>query len=585
MPIDALILVASILLLLGIASSKFSARLGMPVLVMFLGLGMLAGSEGLGGIAFEDYSLANAIGSLALAVILFSGGLGTPYKSLRAAWKPAGLLATVGVLLTAITTGLAASWILGIPWAQGLLLGSIVGSTDAAAVFSVLRSGGVHIRRRLADTLEVESGSNDPMAIFMTVGLIEVLSGRLPPGLGLLLMFVNQMVVGVGIGLLIGWFAVVAINHIHLATAGLYPILATAFGLLAFGLAAELGGSGFLAVYLAGMLIGNQRIVFQRGIMMFHDTAAWLGQIAMFIVLGLLSFPSRLLDVFVPGMAVAVVLVFIARPLAVALTLIPFRYSARERIFLAWVGLKGAVPITLATFPLIANIPSAAMIFDVVFFVVLVSAIVQGWSLPWVARWLKLEIPPRREPPVTLEISSLQNVEGDIVDYYVDSDSRAAGKMVKDLALPEEVVLALIVRQQHIMLPKGNSQLESGDHVIVVLRPQVRPLVDRLFARQHHDIAKVGLPTTLEFPLRGTIRVEELEGFYDIKLGGNPQHTLAQWIRQRAGQQTLEIGLSVACQKVRLTVRAMTPAGDIDYVGMTILATEELPADTFHGKN
>ncbi|MEX0820221.1 MAG: potassium/proton antiporter [Pirellulaceae bacterium] len=569
--IDTAILVSGILLLLGIASSKFSARLGMPVLVMFLGLGMLAGSEGIGGIAFEDYSLAYAIGTLALALILFDGGLRTPYRSVRAAWKPAGILATAGVFLTAVVTGAAASWILEISLTQGLLLGSIVGSTDAAAVFAVLRSGGVHIRRRLADTLEVESGSNDPMAIFMTVGLIEVLTGNVAPGPGLLLMFLNQMVVGVIIGVLVGRVAVWAINHIQLAAAGLYPVLATAFGLFAFGLAADLGGSGFLAVYLAGMVMGNSRIVFHRGILLFHDAAAWLGQILMFIVLGMLSFPSRLLQVFVPGMAIAAVLVLVARPLAVALTLFPFRYSIRERLFLSWVGLKGAVPITLATFPLLAEVPAAALMFDVVFFVVLVSAIVQGWSLPWVARRLDLVIPPKREPPVTLEISSLHHVEGDIVDYYVDADTRVAGRLVRDLALPEEVVVALIVRNKQTLLPKGSSRIEAGDHVIVVLRPAVRPMVDRVFARRERDADLAALPTALEFPLKGRIKVGELEQFYDIKLSGDAENTLDEWIRQRAGKKGVTIGFTVPSDQIRLCVRGLTSDGHVEYVGMTIL--------------
>jgi cell volume regulation protein A len=552
----------------------------MPVLVMFLGLGMLAGSEGIGGIAFEDYSLAYAIGTVALALILFDGGLATPYKSVQAAWQPAGLLATVGVFITAVVTGLAAAWILRISLLQGMLLGSIVGSTDAAAVFSVLRSGGVHIRRRLADTLEVESGSNDPMAIFMTVGLIEVLTGRASLGPGLLLMFLNQMVVGTLIGLLMGYVAVWTINHTRLAASGLYPILATAFGLLAFGLAANFGGSGFLTIYLVGMVIGNSKPVFHRGILLFHDAAAWLGQIVMFIVLGLLSFPSRLLDVFLPGLAIAVVLVFAARPLAVAITLLPFRFSIRERLFLSWVGLKGAVPITLATFPLLADLPAASLMFDVVFFVVLVSAVVQGWSLPWVARRLELVVPPKREPPVTLEISSLYQVEGDIVDYYVYSDTRATGRLVRDLALPEEVVVALIVRNQQTLLPKGSSQIQVGDHVIVVLRPSVRPLVDQIFSGRELKAASVDLPTAFEFPLKGTIKVGDLAQFYGIQISGNVDDTLDQWIRQKAGKVPLTVGFLVPCDRIELRVRGLTVEGAIEYVGMTILSEHTLKDHT-----
>lgn len=250
------------------------------------------------------------------------------------------MLATVGVLLTAVITGIAAARILRIPLLEGLLLGSIVGSTDAAAVFSILRSGGVHIRRRLADTLEVESGSNDPMAIFLTVGLIEVLVGRVALGPGLLWLLLTQVVCGVLVGLLVGRVAVWAINHSQLNAAGLYPVLATAFGLFSFGAAASLGGSGFLSVYLTGIVLGNSRIVFQRGVLLFHDAAAWLGQILMFVALGLLSFPSRLLQVVVPGLMVAAALVFVARPAAVFLSMIPFQFSFREQVYLSWVGSK-----------------------------------------------------------------------------------------------------------------------------------------------------------------------------------------------------------------------------------------------------
>ncbi|TVP95943.1 MAG: potassium/proton antiporter [Planctomycetaceae bacterium] len=589
--LDTTILAASSLLLLGIASSKFSARLGMPVLVMFLGLGMLAGSEGLGGIAFEDYSFAYGIGTLALALILFSGGLGTPYKAVRATWKPAGLLATVGVLITAVVTGVAASYILEISLAQGLLLGSIVGSTDAAAVFSILRSGGVHIRRRLADTLEVESGSNDPMAIFMTVGLIEVLTGNVTPGIGLAGLFFNQMLVGLAVGIGIGLASVWVLKHIHLGAAGLYPVLATACGLFSYGLAADLGGSGFLATYLTGMVIGNHRVVFHRGIVLFHDAAAWLGQIVMFIMLGMLSFPSRLLDVFVPGLAIAVVLVFVARPLAVVLNVFPFRFSFREQVFLSWVGLKGAVPITLATFPLLAGIPSASLIFDVVFFVVLVSAIVQGWSLPWVARRLRLETAPTRQAPVTLEISSLHDIEGDIVDYYVAPEARAAGKLVKELALPEDVVIALIVREHQIRMPKGSSRIEAEDHVVVVLRPGVRPLVDRVFAPRAMEGVEKELPRAVEFPLRGNISVRELEEFYQLSLGGDASITLDKWFRERVGGSRVSKGMTVNCDRVRLRAVEVAANGHIQYLGMTILpegapddeAVRELPTESLVG--
>ena len=278
--VDTLILLTGLLLLLGIASSKFSARLGVPVLVLFLAVGMLAGSEGIGGIEFEDYRLAHAIGTVALAFILFDGGLRTPLDSIRVAWKPALVLATAGVLVTAAITGAAAAWMLNLSLLEGLLLGSIVGSTDAAAVFATLRYGGVQLSKRLSATLEVESGANDPMAIFMTIGCIQVLTGQTEAGLGLVRLLMTQMVVGSIVGLGMGKLAVWVINRVNLDAAGMYPVLAAAFGLLTFGVAAWGNGSGFLAVYLAGIVMGNSRMIFQRGIFVFHDAAAWFAQIA-----------------------------------------------------------------------------------------------------------------------------------------------------------------------------------------------------------------------------------------------------------------------------------------------------------------
>lgn len=571
--IETGILITGILLLLGIVSSKFSARMGVPVLVLFLLVGMMAGSEGIGGIEFENYGLANGIGTVALCVILFDGGLRTPFHTIRSAWKPASLLATVGVLITAIITGLAAAWILKLSVLEGLLLGSIVGSTDAAVVFTVLRGGGVNIRRRLAETLEVESGSNDPMAIFLTVGLIQVLTGTVPLGFGLLSLFMNQLVFGAIAGVVVGIAGVWLLKHIQMDAAGLYPVLASSLGLLSFGSAAAFGGSGFLAVYLTGIVIGNKRPVFFRGILLFHDAAAWICQILMFIALGILSFPSRLLDVAPQALVISAVLIFVARPVAVFLCASPFRFSFRELTFLSWVGLKGAVPITLATFPMLAGLPGAALIFDTVFFVVLASALVQGTSLPAVAKYMKLEVPARRPPPVTLEISSLRNVEADIVDYFVDDTCRAADCMVKDLALPAGVVVALIVRADQIIPPQGRSRIETGDHVIVVLRPEVRPMVDRVFTLGQHSLAN--LPTALEFPLRGSITVSEVERFYGFDLQAAPSQTLDRVMRDRLGDASVKLAASVRFEQIELFVREISNTGTIAHVGMVILPIPE----------
>ncbi|QDV27653.1 potassium/proton antiporter [Aureliella helgolandensis] len=567
--IETLILITGVLLLLGIASNKFSARLGVPVLFVFLVVGMLAGSEGIGGIEFENYSLAYGIGTVALCLILFDGGIRTPYASIRSAWKPAGVLATCGVFITALITGLAASWILGISLWQGLLLGSIVGSTDASVVFSVLRGGGVHIRPKLANTLEVESGSNDPMAIFLTIGLIQVLSGEVPFGIGLLTLFFNQIVLGSIVGIAVGWAGGWLLRHTRLEAAGLYPVMVTALGLFSFGLAAALGGSGFLAVYLTGIVIGNCRPVYHRGILLFHDALAWICQILMFTALGILSFPSRLVEVAIPAILISIVLIFVARPVAVFLCAAPFKFTFRELTFLSWVGLKGAVPITLATFPMLAGLPSASVLFDTVFFVVLVSALVQGWTLPWVARYLKLEVPTRLPPPVTLEISSLTNVDGDIVDYFVDDRCQAAGNMIKNLALPEGVVIALIVRGEQIIPPQGRSMLHRGDHVIVVLRPRVRALVDRVFAQREQPYDPI--PAELEFPLRGSITVGEVEQFYGLVLDSENDATLDEMLRKRLNEEDIKPGTVVNCKQISLRIRELSSEGIVEYVGMRIL--------------
>ncbi|WDI39977.1 potassium/proton antiporter [Bremerella sp. P1] len=479
--IDEAMLVAGTLLLLGVITSKISARYGVPMLVLFLGLGMLAGSEGVGGIEFEDYELAHAVGSLALAIILFDGGLGTTFASITTAWKPSLVLATLGVLITSLVTGLAACWILGLPLLNGMLLGSIVGSTDAAAVFSVLRTGGFALPAKLGSTLEIESGSNDPMAIFLTVGIIELLTKEVAWGGSLILLFVKQMVLGGMIGVALGYVAVWVTNRLNLDTAGLYPLLATGMALITFGLASQFGGSGFLAVYLAGIVIGNNRVVFKKGTLLFHNALAWLAQIAMFIVLGLLCFPSSLLAVGWKALGIALVLILIARPIAVAVCMLPFRFRWNEMALASWGGLKGAVPITLATFPLLFDLEEAQLIFNVVFFVVVVSALVQGWSLPWVAKKLDLDEPMPGSPPVQLEIYSLRHVDGEIFDYKIEPGSPADGKKVSELGLPEGATIALIARNDAFIPPQGKTAISPGDHVIVVVKSGAGEGLDAIF--------------------------------------------------------------------------------------------------------
>ncbi len=562
--IDKLLLVASVLMILGILSSKFSARFGVPVLVLFLGLGMLAGSEGVGRIPFENYESAHAIGTLALAIILFDGGLRSPLASLKAAWKPSAVLATAGVLVTSVVTGLFAAWVLRLSVLEGLLLGSIVGSTDAAAVFSQLRNAGVKLRLRLASTLEIESGANDPMAIFLTIGLLQVLTNQIAFGPQLLLLFAQQMGVGLAVGAGVGWGAVKLINRINLGAAGLYPLLTASCGLLAFGVAALLGGSGFLAIYVGGLVLGNSKLVFLRGTLLFHDGIAWAGQIAMFVVLGLLSSPSQLVAVAGPALLIAAALIFVGRPLAVVPMLLPFGFSWREIVLVSWVGLKGAVPIILATFPLLFGIGSGPVIFNVVFFVVLLSAVLQGGTLPFVARKLGLEEPPEPSAPLSLEISSLRDVEAEIVDYSVREDSRAANRMLRELALPEGAVVALISRGKTIIPPRGSSRIVPGDHVFVVSDRESRRPVDRVFASmKDHERTEI----LAEFPLAATTTAGDLAALYDLRTGERADRTLDEMIRARnSAPQTGDVFIIGA---VRLRVREVRD-GRVTVVGLAL---------------
>ncbi|MDX3775344.1 potassium/proton antiporter [Chromatiaceae bacterium AAb-1] len=552
--IDQMILLASMLVVFGILSSKLSARLGLPVLVLFLMVGMLAGEEGIGGIAFDNAQIAHALGSLALAVILFDGGLQTPMSSIKQVWKPASILATLGVFVTAAITGIAAAYILDVPLFYGLLIGAIVGSTDAAAVFSLLRNAGIYINPRLKSTLEVESATNDPMAIFLTVGLLEVMVNGLEPGTGLLMLFIKQMGIGTVIGLAAGWLSVKVINRIELMSSGLYPVMVAAFGLLAFGVAANLGGSGFLAIFIAGVVIGNSRFVFQRSTFLFHDGLAWLGQITMFVILGLLIKPSTLMDVWLQGLLIALVLVLIARPLSVIPVLKFFGFNIREITLVSWVGLRGSVPIILAIYPLMYGLPDANLIFSVVFFVVLISATVQGSTLPLVARRLGLIEPPPVTPAATLEITALGEVDADIVEYRLGESSRAVDRRLSQLALPDGTVVAMITRGSEVIPPRGSTLLKAGDHLFIVLKPDVRGFVDVVFSGMAESTGHE-LPET-ELKLKGSTRIEDVQHSYGISLTADATASLDSVLRDKLADQAAP-GSNLVIGDVTLCIREM----------------------------
>lgn len=510
---EPFLFVVGLLLLLGVLSSKLSTRIGLPVLVLFLGLGMLAGSDGPGSIDFDNYALANQLGTVALCIILFDGGMRTRLSSLKEGAKPALMLSTVGVVLTAAATGAIAVWLLDLSWVQGLLLGALVSSTDAAAVFSLLRTSGVTLSPRLSSAIEVESGSNDPMAIFLTVALLDIaLRGSADIG-QFVWFFITQFGVGTLAGLGAGWVFTQLINRANLTHGGLYPILALAAGFLSFGVAALLEGSGFLAVYLTGIVMGQQVNVFRRGILNVLDASAWMSQIGLFVMLGLLSFPSQLPPLIGPGLLMAFVLMVVARPVAVFLSLSPFSFTWKEIVLVSAAGLKGAVPITLATFPLLAGLAQSDVLFNMVFFVVLVSAAVQGSLLPWLADTLKLSQETPTEPPVRIEIHSLRNVDGEVVEYVVPIAARITGQYLRNLALPDGVVMTLVVRGSEVIMPRGSTRLMAGDHVFVAMRLGLEPLISRLFDA---EAAIRPLPKSVTLSFSRTVSVGQLHRFFGV---------------------------------------------------------------------
>lgn len=481
--IEYILLAGSVLILISTAIGKLSDNLGVPTLVLFLVVGMLAGSEGPGGIQFDDPGLASSIGIVALVFILFGGGLDTKWLDVRRVLAPAVGLSTFGVLVTALTVGGFAHYFLGVPIEYGFLLGSIISSTDAAAVFAVLRSRNVSLKGRLRPLLELESGSNDPTAVFLTVGFLTIIRTPETTLVNLLGLFVVQMGLGGVLGYFMGRAMVVLLNRLRFSYEGIYPVFALAFACLIYASTAVLGGSGFLAVYIAGIVLGNSEFVQKKSLFRFFDGLAWLSQIGMFLALGLQVFPSRLIPVITLGLLVSGFLMVVARPLSVFVILAPTAFDWREKLFVSWVGLRGSVPIILATFPLLAGIPRADLLFNLVFFIVLTSALLQGWSIPLAARLLGLATPLERKKSHPLEFEPVAGSDTELVDLTVPYHSDVFGRSIVELGLPPNSLIVLIGRGDQYLVPSGGSVFEPGDTILILVNkadlPEVREILSR----------------------------------------------------------------------------------------------------------
>ncbi len=468
MPIENILLWVAVLIFVSVVASKLSDKFAVPALLLFLVIGMLAGSEGLGGIYFDDAQLAKSIGIVALIFIIFCGGLDTSWQEIRPIMLPGAILSTAGVLLTAIITGCFAVYILKFSFLEGMLLGSIVSSTDAPAVFSVLRSKHISLRSPLKPLLEFESGSNDPMAVFLTVSVISMLAGKDLGFIALIVRFIIDMGVGTLIGYLMARFIVVFIKRINLEYPGLYPVVMISLALMTYVIAVFLKGNGFLAVYVAGLILGRTEFPNKKMVTKFHSGLAWLMQIVMFVTLGLLVFPSRLVPLIGSGLLLTTLLMVVARPISVFLCLSPFNINIRKKALIAWVGLKGSVPIILATFPFMAGILQAGMIFNIVFFVVIASVFIQGTSIPALSKILKLDVPLAYRRPYPIEFEKTEAIDAELTEAIVPYDSEEAGKKISDLKVPEKCVIMLISRADKFIIPSGAVIIEGGDVLLVL---------------------------------------------------------------------------------------------------------------------
>ena len=566
-----LIFGAALMVVLSIFAGMLSSRFGAPLLLVFLGLGMLAGEDGVGKISFDDFGAAYLVGSVALAVVLFDGGLRTHLDAFRIAAWPSLSLATFGVLITAGLVGVVAHYFLGFGILESLLVGAIVGSTDAAAVFFLLNVRGMQIQKRVASTLEVESGINDPMAIFLTLVCIGLLSQK--TGMDwreIPLEFLRQMLGGAIFGVVGGFVLVWFLNRVDLAS-GLYPIFTIAYVMTVFGAAQSLDCSGYLAVYLAGLIVGNRRHKGKQLIVRFHDGLAWLMQIVMFLMLGLLVTPHKLVPDLGPAVIVALALMLVARPIAVALSLAPFGFRPREIAFVSWVGLRGAVPIFLATQPVLAGLPHAEAYFAIAFVVVILSLAMQGWTIGAAARVLKLELPVSSEgnERVGIDLPG-EGIDRDIAAFRVAPKSPALGYLFHELPLPRRTRVLAVIRDGTVMQRETLEHLEADDVVLSVAPPEYMLQLDRLFAARAVSARPSQAGVFGEFTVTGDQPFGMIADYYCQ--GAMPKDSrdlaLRQFIAKRLRRRPV-VGDRVAVGGIELVVQAMV--GDaVSQVGIEL---------------
>ncbi len=566
------ILLGGFLIVVSILAGMFSSRLGAPLLLVFLGLGMLAGEDGPGGIAFGDFEVTYLVGSVALAIVLFDGALRTPRQAFRLALKPALVLATVGVALTASIVGALAWYTLDLPPVGAFLVGAIVASTDAAAVFLLLNMRGTELNKRVTATLEVESGINDPMAVFMTVACVEFLlhpAGE--PGLRLALFFAIQMLGGAAIGIAGGFALVWLVNRADLA-GGLYPVLCAAFAITVFAAAQSVEASGFLAVYLAGLVLGNRRHRAQATILRFHDGLAWIAQIVMFLMLGLLVTPSKLVANLGPALAIGVALILVARPLAVFVCLAPARFDWREKAFIAWVGLRGAVPIFLASIPVLAGVAGGMTYFNVAFVAVLASLVVQGWTVGPAARFLGLALPPQTDEIGRSEIDLPMVADRDAASWRVAERSPALDRPFAELALPRRARIIAVIRDGTLMNRQELERLAPDDQIIALVPPEHTMILDKLFAAR--PVRRKNVDDGGEFEFPGSLRLDALCATYGLPFDPTDgEATLADFLAAKLGPDAVE-GDRVRMGPVELVVREIV-RGRATRVGLELEAPDE----------